>query len=110
MEMKKMKLPPPKKSKLFAESMAGDKPPLYPWGLCITLDNETLKKLGVDKLPEIDQPVMIQAYAEVTAASMRNVQDGVDRTVTLQIMELGMEDTEDRPDEDEEKGEDKNQP
>ncbi len=62
--------------------------PKYPWGLCITLNDDSLEKLGVKTLPAVDTEVTIVAKAVVSATrenqrgardSWRLVRDSVDR-------------------------------
>lgn len=72
--------------------------PLYPWGLSIQLDDDTLKKLGL-KLPNLDQVIEFKCRAQVIAVNSRK--DGNDEdesSVSLQItdMELVENDSGDR--------------
>lgn len=63
--------------------------PKYPWGLCITLNDDTLEKLGIDKLPEVNTEVRIVAKAEVTSVRTWQTQGGEDEsTVELQITDM----------------------
>jgi len=71
--------------------------PTYPYGLCISLDEETMDKLGIDgDLPEVGEMIHFCAMARVTSASM-NEREGADGTketccrVELQITHLGLE-------------------
>lgn len=67
--------------------------PLYPWGLSVTLDEDTLKKLGLKKaLPEVGATLMIVAKVEVTSSSINETTDGVNRSLGLQITDLCLED------------------
>lgn len=52
------------------EPEADDKGPKYPWGLQITLGDETLAKLGIGIMP-VGTEVMIMARATITGASSR---------------------------------------
>lgn len=66
--------------------------PEYPWGLSITLDDDSLKKLQVDELPVVGGRITIVAVARVTSVNSRSDEGGEDsRCVTLQIekMRLG---------------------
>ena len=66
--------------------------PEYPWGLCITLDNDSLDKLDIDELPKVGGRITIVAVARVTSVSARTDEGGDDsRCVSLQIerMRLG---------------------
>lgn len=66
--------------------------PKYPWGLCITLDDGSLEKLGVSQLPQPGDVVMITAQAVVTSVSANAQMNGDSEScVSLQItdMQLG---------------------
>jgi len=71
--------------------------PVYPYGLCISLGNDELEKLGVEEEDEIcvDDMVHLKAMAKVTSHSVRDTADGSDRRVELQIVFLAIEDEED---------------
>tara|TARA_R110000868_G_scaffold628_4_gene4577 strand:- start:862 stop:1224 length:363 start_codon:yes stop_codon:yes gene_type:complete len=68
--------------------------PLYPYGLCITLDAEQLDKLGITTLPKVGGTMMIHAMAYVKSTSAYETQGGKDMSVQLQItdMDIGEED------------------
>jgi hypothetical protein len=89
------------------EYAAPDAPavPIYPYGLCISMDEDVLDKLGLDgDLPEVGEVVHLVCLAKVTCASSREEEttDGQKKTcrrVELQITHLaadGMEDDDDR--------------
>jgi hypothetical protein len=67
----------PEQVRKEAEPMASCAPspcpvPEYPWGLCISLENETLAKLGLDgDPPQVGDILEFFAAAKVTSASMR---------------------------------------
>ncbi|ROU17795.1 hypothetical protein EB837_02955 [Kluyvera ascorbata] len=61
----------------------------YPWGLCISLDNETLNKLGVTT-PSVGGVVTITAKAMVKSTSERQDDDGTYRRAELQITDMGI--------------------
>lgn len=67
-------------------------PPKYPWGLCIDLDQDSLKKLGIDTLPELGTAMSIVARAEVQSASTSQYQgDGEKRmNLSLQITDMAI--------------------
>lgn len=71
------------------------KTPAYPYGLCIYLENETLKKMGLDgDLPDVGDIVHFCAEARVTSASTTEEEDsnGVKTPnvrVELQITKMG---------------------
>lgn len=69
----------------------------YPYGLCISLDNETMEKLGLSgDLPEVGEMIHLCAMAKVTSASAneRETTDGKTETscrVELQITNMALE-------------------
>lgn len=83
----------------YPASVAGSaKPtgPMYPYGLCISLDDETLKKLGLDgDMPGVGDIIQFNAIAKVTSVS-ENEREGTDgaktqcRRVELQITDMGI--------------------
>jgi hypothetical protein len=63
--------------------------PKYPWGLCITLNDDSLEKLGLDKLPAVETEVMIIAKAVVSRFSEYQTQGGEsERSLDLQITDM----------------------
>lgn len=77
-----------------AEMMPGGKPkgPEYPYGLQLTLNEETLSKLGIEELPRVGDELRVEAVAKVTSVSMRSDKSDEDeRCVNLQITELARE-------------------
>ena len=63
--------------------------PKYPWGLCLTLNDDTLEKLGVKTLPAVGTVVTIVAKAQVS--SIRDYQtQGSDSeaSIDLQITDM----------------------
>ncbi len=64
----------------------------YPYGLCISLDDDQLKKLDLEK-PETGDMIHLFAMARVTSVSEREMADGSKCChVELQITHLGLED------------------
>ena len=97
MALTNMKNEPPKKETLLADcAVSCDSMDLYPWGLRITLNDEALKKLGMDKLPGIDEKMVLHAIVEVTSVS-ENASQGKDgerhenRSVELQITDMELQ-------------------
>jgi hypothetical protein len=63
--------------------------PKYPWGLCITLNDDSLEKLGVDKLPSVDTEVTIIAKATVSSVRENQTQGGEsEASMDLQITDM----------------------
>jgi len=72
-----------------AEMNVSSKAPEYPWGLSLTLNEETLAKLGMEKLPRVGEELYVWAVAKVTSVAMRSDQhDDEDRSVSLQITHM----------------------
>lgn len=70
--------------------------PKYPWGLSISLEDETLAKLGLDgELPAVGEIIHFEAIARVTSAAEneRETTDGSTeqcRRIELQITDMGV--------------------
>jgi len=63
--------------------------PRYPWGLCITLNDDSLEKLGVKGLPAVGTAVTIVAKAEVSRTSDYQTQGNEsEMSMDLQITDL----------------------
>lgn len=83
-------------SKELAETTSDSK---YPWGLRITLDDDSLAKLGITQLPAVGTTMTLNATVEVCSTSAYADKEGEpENSVSLQItaMELnGERDTSD---------------
>lgn len=70
--------------------------PTYPYGLCISLDEETMEKLGMDgEMPSVGEVMQFTAMAKVTSASIneREKGDGTKEQccrLELQITDMGV--------------------
>ena len=70
--------------------------PEYPYGCCISLDDECLKKMALDgDLPQAGEMIHFEAMAKVTCASVRDEVDADGNAtqcgrVELQITDMGM--------------------
>jgi hypothetical protein len=66
--------------------------PKYPWGLCIELNEDSLKKLGITSLPAVGATMSIVAKAEVQSASESQYQGDKDTrmSVSLQITDMAV--------------------
>lgn len=72
-----------------AKPMSAADAPRYPYGLSITLDDDALSKLGVDKMPKVGGKMTIEARVTVTACSESDRQGGgKSRRCELQITDL----------------------
>ena len=66
-----------------------DDGPKYPYGLCLSLNETTMKKLGMETLPKVGGTVMVMAKANVVSVSQREERDGdKNSNVELQITEM----------------------
>lgn len=78
----------PEEAKEQTEPKASDAPK-YPWGLCLTLNDDSLEKLGIDKLPEVGSVVTITARAEVSSIRDYQTQGGEsEASMDLQITDM----------------------
>ena len=75
------------------------KVPVYPWGLCLRLENGSLQKLGLEgEMPGVGDMIHLIAMAKVTSVSQNEVEDsktGGKTTrccIELQIIQMGCED------------------
>lgn len=84
-----MTLPPAEAEKETVEAAELEKPK-YPWGLCIYLNEDTMKMLSLKKL-DVGTVVMITGKAKVTGYSEREYEGGAHKTQDMQIIELGIE-------------------
>lgn len=69
--------------------------PQYPYGLRVRLDNDTIEKLGLKKLPKVGDVRSLGARVKVASVS-ENEYDGPDgkrkhRDVELQITDMGLD-------------------
>lgn len=60
----------------------------YPYGLRISLDEQSLQKINFTTLPGIGDTMIITARVKVTDVSANETDDGVRRSVGLQITDL----------------------
>ncbi|MDG9966938.1 hypothetical protein N7638_02730 [Achromobacter mucicolens] len=70
---------------------SSDGGPKYPWGLTVSLDDATLRKLGMSELPQVGAQLRLMAVVEVCSTSQHANQDGTDKCVSLQITQMGLE-------------------
>ena len=94
MKMRSMELS--KKEGKEASPMAvKNEAPRYPYGLRISLENETLNKLGLDDLPKVGSYVKIRAEACVVSVSSNEDEGGKPRrSLAVQIERLAIDENE----------------
>jgi hypothetical protein len=91
MALANMKMSPEEAKEEYGVPDPGDAPQ-YPYGLTLSLCDESMAQLGMTELPAVGSKVMITAMATVTSTSSDSRQDGdTEKRVGLQItdMELG---------------------
>ena len=83
-----MKLPKSRQKEMAMPVSAGDQQ--YPWGLEITLEDDALKKLGMDHLPEVGVECKITGLGKVTSVSESASEKNETRSVRIQITKLAL--------------------
>lgn len=92
MKLTNMKMPAKKAKELNAPATVGADAPRYPYGLCLSLENDALDKLGLKSLPKIGAVVEVIAKAKVQRVSETDTTEGGKRrSLELQITDLGFE-------------------
>jgi hypothetical protein len=64
--------------------------PRYPYGTSLYLDEDSLKKLGMEEMPSVGTEFPIMALAKVTGTSERETQDGSRKTLDIQLIKMGV--------------------
>ncbi len=60
----------------------------YPYGLSVSLEKESLDKLGITTLPEIGDTFTLTAKVKVTSISESASEDGDTKSASLQITDM----------------------
>lgn len=66
----------------------------YPYGLRINLGKDELKKLGIKDLPQVGAMISLEAVAKVESVHASEGMEYKDRSVSLQITHLELEENE----------------
>ena len=79
--------------KMSKKDMAEEASPMadqsqYPYGVCLNLDTDELKKLGIKDLPAVGDEYHIHAVGEVTSVSEQDTGSGESRSLRIQITML----------------------
>lgn len=92
MSLKNMKLTKKEtRNILEGPSSPGEDMPRYPWGLRITLDTETIAKLGIKMPLDVGEKCSIVAKGEVVAVSANESQGGGKReSLDIQITDMSV--------------------
>ncbi|CAB3624643.1 capsid staple protein [Achromobacter pestifer] len=92
MNLTDMKLSPEQAKEMdCCVSSDPDGGPKYPYGLTLSLDDDTLQKLGMFNLPAVGQTMRLMAVVEVCSTSQHASQQGTDKYVSLQITQMALE-------------------
>lgn len=89
MELVSLKLDP-KDAKEEAGCAPTCDAPLYPYGTCLYLDEDEQKKLGITEMPDVGVEMPVTAVVKVIGTSQRETQDGVRKTLDLQITSMAI--------------------
>lgn len=93
-QLKSVKIDKKAREEKYAETSIASEGPTYPYGLQLSLDDETIEKLGLS-LPEVGKDMALLARVKVTAVSSSEDSYGGKtekrRSVSLQITEMCLE-------------------
>jgi hypothetical protein len=71
--------------------------PIYPYGLCISLGNDEIEKLGLDAAGcEVGAVVHLCCLAKVTSCSKSATDQGENHRIEMQITDIACDDEEDQ--------------
>lgn len=87
MKLVSMKLDPKEQKQ---EADLSYKAPSFPYGLCIELNDDSLDKLGIDKLPDVDDTMIMTARVTVSNTGANATADGESKRMSLQITEMSL--------------------
>lgn len=87
--MVSMKMTEEENKEKYEVATEAPKGPSYPYGLCLHLDDDVMKKLAMKTLPAVGKQVVIYALADVVSVSEReSIVGGAHQSVELQITDL----------------------
>lgn len=78
------------KSKNEAMVIGSSEQERYPYGLRLDLNNDTLDKLGIDKMPSVGTVLTFEAKAKVVGSRQSATEGSENRSVELQITHIDM--------------------
>lgn len=101
-----MKIDPAAEKAKYAEPSTLVESPRYPYGLCLELDDEVMKRLKLAEMPEVGGTMLLTAKVTVTGCRENQYQNAEGKAETrascsLQITDLGLTAA---PDDDEDAG------
>lgn len=90
-DMKRTKADKAAEKKRYTKPMAAGDGESYPYGLHVSLDHESLKKLGMKSLPKVGDKLHMKAHAHVTEVS-EDHRDGENprRSVRVQLRKMAL--------------------
>ena len=91
MNLKSMKMSPSEKKKGNLPTDKPGKEDSYPYGLCLNLESEAIKKLGLSKLPKVGSILMVTAKAKVLGTELHESGDEKRKSISLQITDLALD-------------------
>lgn len=62
--------------------------PRFPHGLTLRLDDDSLKKLGITKLPSVGDEMIVVGIGRIQSSHENRRQSGVERSVSIQLEQL----------------------
>jgi hypothetical protein len=87
--MVSMKISKSEREEKYAVPAEASEGPSYPYGLCLHLDDDVMKKLAMKTLPAVGKQVVVYALADVVSVSEHESLIGGSRqSVELQITDL----------------------
>lgn len=84
--MKSMKLDKEDKKSMEAECCISEQ--AYPYGLTVSLEEPSIKRLEISKLPEIGEKFLLKSIVEVISISDHVNKDERNRCIRLQITDM----------------------
>jgi len=72
------------------EAVMSDRPE-YPYGLNISLENDSLDKLSMKSLPDVGDEMTLIAKVKVVSVSSNESESGERRSISLQITDMDLE-------------------
>lgn len=93
-----MKLSSKEAKQQMEPSLAAKDRPRYPWGLSVSLDTDSLKKLGIEELPAVGESYLLVANVDVSSVSSNASEGGSQKSLSLQITEMCLEDADEKTD------------
>jgi hypothetical protein len=75
----------------YRSTMAVPERPEYPYGLCISLEEDQIKALEIVGTPQVGQVMMVMALVTVKSVSTHESEEsGEKRSVSLQITDMSV--------------------